>query len=79
MSDAFAGPGSKLLEVMKEVRRNVSSSELRSLWEKMQEEMKQGGPDAALDYLTGEFDRCRLSFAKELEILEAEFSRKSPL
>ncbi len=65
-----------LAEIFNRVSGKVSSSETRSLWEKMRDEMRSGGPDAAARYLGAELDRCRQVFAREMEALEADYSQR---
>ncbi len=65
-----------LREVLNHVSDRVSSSESRSLWEKMREEMQLGGPDAAAKYLAAELDRCKQNFESELTLLREKYSRR---
>ena len=76
MADNEPAMGEKLSELFKGVRHSISSSELRSLWEKMQEEMARDGPDAAVRYLEDELVRCRTGVSHEMERLEADFSQR---
>jgi hypothetical protein len=58
-----------LAEILKRVSDKVSSSEARSLWEKLREEIQSGGPDAAARYISAELDRCKEDFERELGYL----------
>ena len=76
MPDTQPAMGDKLSDIFKDVRHSISSSELRSLWEKMQEEMTRDGPDAAVRYLEDELVRCHKSFSDEMDKLEADVSQR---
>lgn len=76
MVDGRPAVSGKLSDIFKDVSRSISSSELRSLWEKMREEMTRDGPDAAVMYIGDELDRCRQVFAREMEVLEADYSQR---
>ena len=66
-----------LAEILNRVSDKVSSSEARSLWEKMRDEMRLGGPDAAARYIAAELDRCKQDFESELASLrEAHAGRE---
>jgi len=65
-----------LAEVLDRVSDKVSSSEARSMWEKMRNEMRSGGPDAAVRYLAAELDRCKQDFERELESLRETHARR---
>ncbi len=58
-----------LTKILDRVSGKVSSSEVRSLWEKMREEIRSGGPDAAARYIGAELDRCKQDFERELSSL----------
>ena len=58
-----------LAEILNRVSDKVSSSQARSLWEKMRDEMRLGGPDAAARYIAAELDRCKQDFENELASL----------
>ncbi len=64
-----------LAEILNRVSDKVSSSEARSLWEKMRDEMKLGGADAATRYIMAEMDRCKQDFECELTSLREEHAR----
>lgn len=65
-----------LVEILNRVSDKVSSSEARSLWEKMRDEMRSGGPDAAARYLGAELDRCTQDFERELASLREVRARR---
>ena len=65
-----------LTEILDHVSRKVSSSDARSLWEKMRSEMQAEGPDAAIGYLGEELDRCKQDFERELTSLKESHSRR---
>lgn len=58
-----------LAEILNRVNDKVSSTEARSLWEKMRDEIRSGGPDAAARYIATELDRCKQDFERELASL----------
>ena len=76
MPDTQPAMGDRLSDLLKDVSHSISSSELRSLWEKMREEVTRDGPDAAVRYLDDELVRCRQCFSREMETLEAGFSQR---
>ncbi len=78
MPDDHLPLSDRLREVFKDVSQSISSSELRSLWEKMREEMSRDGPDAAVRYLDDELGRCQECFSREMETLDADFSQRGP-
>jgi hypothetical protein len=65
-----------LAEILNRVSDKVSSSEARSLWEKMRDEMRLGGPDAAARYIAAELDRCKQDFERELASLWETHARR---
>ena len=65
-----------LAEILNRVSDKVSSSQARSLWEKMRDEMRSGGPDAAARYLGAELDRCKQDFERELTALRETHARR---
>ncbi len=65
-----------LSEILNRVSDKVSSSESRSLWEKMRDEMQSGGPDAAARYIAAELDRCKQDFDRELTSLREAHARR---
>jgi hypothetical protein len=65
-----------LAEILDRVSEKVSSSEARSLWEKMRSEMRSGGTDAAAGYLGAELDRCKQDFERELASLREMHARR---
>jgi hypothetical protein len=65
-----------LRKILDCVSERVSSSNKRSLWEKVREEMQSGGPDAALQYLEDELTRCKNDFAREMATLKESCSRR---
>ena len=65
-----------LAEILNRVSDKVSSSEARSLWEKMRDEMQSGGPDAAARYIAAELDRCKQDFDRELTSLREAHARR---
>jgi len=56
-------------KILNRVSDKVSSSESRSLWEKMRDEMRPSEPDAAVRYIATELDRCKQDFESELSSL----------
>lgn len=68
MSDRMAQKN-HLEEILNRVSSNVSSSTARSLWEKMRDEIRSGGPEAAARYVSAELDRCEEDFNRELALL----------
>ena len=75
MADRIAQKDS-LAEILNRVSGKVSSSEARSLWEKMRDEMRSGGPDAAARYIAAELDRCKQDFERELASLREAHARR---
>jgi hypothetical protein len=76
MGDSI-GEKDNLAEILNRVSAKVSSSEARSLWEKLREEIQSGGPDAAARYISAELDRCKQDFEHELGYLkEANVGRQ---
>lgn len=65
-----------LAEILNRLSDKVSSSEARSLWEKMKDEMRSGGSDAAVRYVAAELDRCKEDFERELGSLRAASARR---
>lgn len=65
-----------LAEILDRVSDKVSSSQARSLWEKMRDEMQSGGPDAAARYIAAELDRCKQDFDQELTSLREAHVRR---
>jgi hypothetical protein len=65
-----------LAEILNRVSDKVSSSEARSLWERMRNEMRSGGPDAAARYIGTELDRCKQDFERELTALHEARARR---
>ena len=53
--------------VFSEINSQVGSPEARSLWGRMQAEIKRQGVGAAETYLAGEFTRLKQEFKRELE------------
>ena len=68
MVDGITQEGN-LDEILNRISDKVSSSESRSLWEKMRDEMRSDGPDAAVRYIAAELDRCRQDFESEVSSL----------
>jgi len=62
-------------DILNHVSDKVSSSETRSLWEKMRDEMESGGSDAAVRYVGTELDRCKKDFDRELASLRERHAR----
>jgi hypothetical protein len=58
--------------VFEAVKSKVHSSEARSLWGRMREEIKRAGVDGAVSYIEGEFARLREDLKHEIARLEAE-------
>lgn len=56
--------------VFAEVERTIQSSEIRTLWRRLQEEMDRKATGAAITYLEGEFQRIRESLNQEMKRLE---------
>jgi hypothetical protein len=54
------------------VKSKVHSSEARSLWGRMREEIKRAGIDGAVSYAEGEFARLREKIDHEIARLTAE-------
>lgn len=79
MPDTQSAMGDRLSDVFKDVSHSISSSELRSLWEKMQEEMTQDGLEAAVRYLVDELTRYRIRFLSEMKTLKANSSQRGSL
>lgn len=75
MTNAMRTEGN-LQEILERVSSRISSSEARSLWEKMREEMEAGGPDTATRYLGDELDRCKQDFEREMTSLRETYSRR---
>lgn len=75
MPDDNRALGDRLPDIFKDVSHSISSSALRSLWERMREEMSRDDPHAAVMYLCDEIDRCRQVFAREMKVLEADYSQ----
>jgi hypothetical protein len=65
-----------LADILNRVSEKVSTSDARSLWEKLRQEMQSGGPDAASKYVSAELDRCKQEFETELSRLRAENVRR---
>jgi hypothetical protein len=68
-----------LIEILNRVSEKVSSSEARSLWEKMRDEMQSGGPDDAARYIATELDHCYQDFQSALDALREGHSRRKRL
>lgn len=75
MADGIAQKDN-LAEILNRISDKVSSSEARSLWEKMRDEMQSGGPDVAARYIAAELDRCRQDFELELNSLREAHARR---
>lgn len=75
MADGIAQKDN-LAEILNRVSHKVSSSEARSLWEKMRDEMRSGGPDAAVRYIAAELDRCKQDCERELASLRETHARR---
>ncbi len=56
--------------VFAEVGKHVDKAETRTLWGRLQEEMKRKGVGAAITYIEGEFTRIRESLTREIDRLE---------
>ena len=54
-------------QVFAEVGKQVQSSEVRTLWGCMQEEMERRGVGAAVTYLEGEFTRLNEELTREIQ------------
>jgi hypothetical protein len=52
--------------VFAEISAKLSTSELRGLWARLQDEIKRQGVGASATYLGGEFTRLKQEFAREL-------------
>jgi len=63
-------------KIFDDVSATVSSSDARSLWEKIREEIQTGGPDAALQYVNDELDRCKNDFEREMTAINEAYSRR---
>lgn len=70
------GQEDHLVQILNRVSERVSSSEARSLWEKMRDEIRSDGPDAASKYIAAELDRCEQDFARELACLREAHDRR---
>lgn len=66
----------KMRNILDCISESVSSSDVRSLWEKMREEMQSGGPDAALQYVNDELTRCKNEFEREMTSLKETCSMR---
>lgn len=65
-----------LRKILDCISERVSSSDMRSLWEKIREEMQSGGTDVALQYLEDELTRCKNDFEREMLALKESCSRR---
>ena len=63
--------------VLAEVSRQVTSSEMRTLWGRMREEMRRKGVGAVVTYLEGEFTRMCEDFRSEMERIQNSNERGS--
>ncbi|MBI4244233.1 MAG: hypothetical protein HY606_09110 [Planctomycetes bacterium] len=75
MSDSITRENN-LRKILDCISESVASSDARSLWEKIREEMQSGGPDAALQYLNDELTRCKNDFEREITCLRETYSRR---
>lgn len=53
--------------VFAKVTSTATSSEVRSLWARVSDEIQRDGIDAAISYLDSEFDDAAMTLARELE------------
>ena len=65
-----------LRKILDGVSATVSSSDARSLWEKIREEIQTGGPDASLQYVNDELNHCKNDFEREMTALKEACSRR---
>lgn len=65
-----------LRRILDDVSSTVSSSDARSLWEKIREEIQTGVPDAALQYVNDELVRCKNDFEREMTAIKEAYARR---
>ncbi len=58
--------------VFGEVAKKVQSTEARTLWYKMLEEIKRNGVDGAVSYLEAEFTQIKEELCREIDRLKSE-------
>ena len=64
-----------LVKILDRVSDKVSSSEARSLWVRIRDEMRSGRPDAAVRYIGAELDRCKQDFERDLASIREAHAR----
>ena len=56
--------------VFANLEKNIVSSEIRTLWGRLKDELERKDVGAATTYLDGEFQRIKESFARDIHHLE---------
>ena len=56
-------------DVYKEINKKLTTDELRSLWGRVQEELKRKGPESVATYLDSEFTQLKQDFDHDLDRL----------
>ena len=66
--------GNGLRAVLDQVDQRLPDSEARSLWERILEEMQEGGPAAMTQYVEDELLQLKQEFEKQMHRLDDELT-----